>query len=126
VAPMPEQLEMGGLFRFELYLSAHGDSNDLRMSIEPYSASPQGGKSPAPIDDLVIVDQVDEFSVAYLPQPESSFEQNLNPSAAPAPGQWVESWQDFQLPGMIRIRIAPAGEDPWPTLFITPKARVLR
>ena len=125
VAPMPEQIETGGLFRFELYLSKKQASSDLRMSITPYIANPKDGQSTALIDDLPILDNVDEFRVAYLPQPTP--ESGQNPAQfKPQPGQWTEEWRDYQLPGLIRIEIKPAGEDPWPTLYIAPKTRMLR
>lgn len=124
VAPLPDQLEGGGLYRFELYLAGQDDRKELRVAIVPYQSTPdQTKRPPQPIDDIAIVEDVVNLRFAYFgPQNEGG---NLRQPNAPT-GKWVNEWREYQLPTLIRIEIARAGEDPWPSLLIAPRTLMLR
>lgn len=123
VAPLPEQVQRGGLYHFELYLAKQGKSHDLRMKISPYSMNPDRQNQVEPIDNVPIVENVKTFKISYLPR------SNMNSSGG-LPGstttQWVSEWQQPQLPALIQLDIEPEDEEPWPTLFIAPKTMMLR
>lgn len=126
VAPLPDQLEGGGLYRFKLYVAGQDDKRALRVSIVPYVSDPNQSKAePKPLDDLAIVEQVQSVKLAYYgPDPATN---SGNPPATGAPsGKWTETWSDYQLPRLIRIDIEREGEDPWPTVIIAPKTLMLR
>lgn len=125
VAAMPEQVNVGGLFRFQLYVGKNGESQDLRMAITTYTTNPDREKDAETIDDVPLVENIEHFAIAYLPR------RNLNESPDLAlPGgnaqDWTKEWAQNQLPAMIRIEIVPAGEEPWPTLVIAPRTLILR
>ncbi|CAL1241198.1 prepilin-type N-terminal cleavage/methylation domain-containing protein [Candidatus Methylocalor cossyra] len=129
VAPLPEQVKAGGLFRFRLYLSEAGERKDLRVSILPYVTQPVGEDSLDPVDDLALVEGVRQLRFAYLPR---VFQTTGQPFGAGPfqsvrqPLEWLESWQDTQLPALIRLDIEPDDEDPWPTLVVAPRTQSLR
>ncbi len=124
VAPLPDQLEGGGLYRFDLYLKEQDETKELRVSIVPYQSSPDAHKSqPKPIDDMAIVEQISDLKFAYYgPVMENG---NLPPPDGQS-GKWMNAWREYQLPTLIRIDIEREGEDPWPTLIIAPKTLMLR
>jgi general secretion pathway protein J len=128
VAPLPEQVRAGGLYRFELYVGRKdGDTKDLRMAILPYSTGPDQGRVEAPIDDLAIVENLKELKLSYLPPVFQATP--FSPVQGQGQGQtaqWTDEWQQPQLPALIRIDIEPEGEEPWPTLFIAPRTLMLR
>lgn len=128
VAPLPDQIKAGGLFRFRLYLDKKGEHQDLRVTITPYRTGPQQqqglgqNEKVEPLDDLPLVEDVAKFQASYLP------------STAMVPGaigsgddvKWVEEWNRPQLPALIKLEIEPEGEGPWPVLVIAPKTQMLR
>lgn len=125
VAPMPEQVNAGGLFRFQIYVGKNGESRDLRVAITPYVATPGMEKEVEPIDDLALVERIKSLRVAYLARRNFGAGQELS-----LPGgsqkEWTEEWTQNQLPAVIRIDIELEDEEPWPTLMIVPKTLVLR
>lgn len=124
VAPLPEQVKLGGLYRFELYLSK-GEKKDLRVAILPYSTQPDKAGTMEPLDDLALMENIEEFKLAYLPRPNPGG--NLNPLQGQNQDiRWTDEWRENQIPAMIRIDIKPTGEDSWPTLLIAPKTMMLR
>jgi general secretion pathway protein J len=127
VAPLPEQVRAGGLYRFELYVSKNGETRDLRMAIVPYATAPNQADKVEPLDDLAILEDIKEFKLSYLPHanPGLGFNQLQQPMQN-QPAQWIDEWQQPQLPALIRVDIEPEGEAPWPTLFIAPKTLMLR
>jgi general secretion pathway protein J len=127
VAPLPEQVKAGGLYRYELYVANKGEGRDLRVAILPYSTGPDQGKTQEPIDDLALLENVKEFKLAFLSR--GSQNSPLDPSGdqgSNQPAQWTDEWREFQLPALIRIDIEPEGEPAWPTLFIAPRTLILR
>jgi general secretion pathway protein J len=124
VAPLPEQVKLGGLYRFDLYISK-GEKKDLRVAILPYSTQPDKAGTVEPLDDLALLENIEELKLAYLPRPNPGG--NLNPLQGQSQDiKWSDEWREPQIPAMIRIDIKPAGEDPWPTLLIAPKTMMLR
>lgn len=124
VAPLPDQLEGGGLYRFDLYVAGQGEAKALRVSITPYQSAPDQNKSqPKPIDDLALVEQLTKARFTYY-GPEQDSASPL-PSNGPK-GKWVQEWREYQLPTLIRIDLEREGEDPWPTVLIAPKTLMLR
>lgn len=124
VAPLPDQLEGGGLYRFKVYVTGQDETKALRVSITPYRSTPETQKTePEPIDDIAIVDPVREVKFGYYGPSEN--EADNNQTGVPK-GKWVESWRDYQLPTMIRIDIDPVGEEPWPSLVLAPRTLMLR
>jgi len=124
VAPLPDQLEGGGLYRFKVYVTGQDETKALRVSITPYRSTPETQKTePEPIDDIAIVDPVREVKFGYYGPSENEADNNQN--GVPK-GKWVESWRDYQLPTMIRIDIDPVGEEPWPSLVLAPRTLMLR
>jgi general secretion pathway protein J len=126
VAPLPEQVKIGGLYRFELYLAKNGDRQDLRMAILPYSTSIDKMSKPKaePIDDLAVLENVGDFRLSYLPHPAQTANMTLSPQNPPL--QWADEWQTNQIPALIRIDLRPADEEPWPSLFVAPRTLTLR
>ena len=126
VAPLPDQLEGGGLYRFKVYVTGQDEAKELRVSITPYRSTPETQKTePAPIDDIAIVDPVREVKFGYYGPAENEADTNTNQTGAQK-GKWVEAWKDYQLPTMIRIDIDPVGEEPWPSLVLAPRTLMLR
>jgi len=124
VAPLPDQLEGGGLYRFDLYLKDQDETKELRVSIVPYQSSPDAQKSqPKPIDDIAIVEQVKNLQFAYYGP---IMENGVLPPPGGQTGKWVNEWREYQLPTLIRIDIEREGETPWPSLVIAPKTLMLR
>jgi general secretion pathway protein J len=124
VAPLPDQLEGGGLYRFKLYVAGQDDNRALRVSIVPYQSDPNQSKTePKPIDDLAIVEEVRNIAFSYY-GPETTGG-NAPPPGGPI-GKWTDTWSDYQLPTLIRIDIEREGEDPWPTVMIAPRTLMLR
>jgi general secretion pathway protein J len=127
VAPLPEQVKAGGLYRFELYVGKKdGDTKDLRMAILPYTTGPDKGQVEEPVDDLAILEDIKEFKLSYLPHVIQGSPFNPMMQQQNQPVQWTDEWQQNQLPALIRIDIEPEGEAPWPTLFIAPRTLMLR
>lgn len=128
VAPLPDQLEGGGLYRFQLYVSGQDEHRALRIAIIPYSSGPsqnqgQSLSEPKPVDDLALVEPLEHVKFAYF----GPVNDAANPSPTGMPvGKWVQEWREYQLPTLIRIEIAREGEDPWPELLIAPKSLMLR
>lgn len=123
VAPLPEQVEAGGLYRFRLYLAEEGERRDLRMNITPYTTGPQQDETPEPLDDVPLLENVKAFRLSYLGPAGPG--QSFNPAQA-QPLQWTGEWRNNQLPTLIRIDIEPEGEAPWPSLFIPIRTLMLR
>jgi general secretion pathway protein J len=124
VAPLPDQLEGGGLYRFKVYVSGQDEAKELRVTITPYRSAPETHKTePEPIDDIAIVDPVREVRFAYYGP---TGDESGNDQAGVPKGKWVESWEDYQLPTMIRIDIDPMAEEPWPSLVLAPRTLMLR
>jgi len=124
IAPLPDQLEGGGLYRFNLSVVGDDDNRSLKVLIVPYQSNPQGDKAASePFDDLAIIDHLKVFKLSYF---------GTNPGAgntvgaADQAGTWTNKWQEYQLPTLIRVQIEREGEEPWPTLLIAPKAQMLR
>ena len=124
IAPLPDQLEGGGLYRFKLSVTGEDDNKSLNVLIVPYQSNQQGDKAaPEPFDELAIIDHIKVLKLSYFgPTPESG---NTLASAGQS-GTWSNQWHEYQLPTLIRIEIERAGEEPWPTLLIAPKAQMLR
>ena len=124
IAPLPDQLEGGGLYRFSLSVTGDDDNKSLNVLIVPYQSNPQGDKAaPEPFDDLAIIDHIKALKFSYFgPTPEAG----STLASAGQPGTWSKQWHEYQLPTLIRIEIERAGEEPWPTLLIAPKAQMLR
>lgn len=128
VAPLPDQLEGGGLYRFQLYVAGQDETRALRIAIIPYSSGPsqnqgQNLNDAKPIDDLALVEPLGKVKFAYFgPVTDAS---NPSPTGAPV-GKWVQEWREYQLPTLIRIEIEREGEEPWPELLIAPKSLMLR
>ena len=125
VAPLPDQLEGGGLFRFDVYLADKDGKKALRVSIVPHQSSNNDKQKtePEPIDNIAIVEDVVNVKFAYFGTTADDDDQ----SAFGVPkGKWMNQWHEYQLPKLIRIDIEREGEDPWPRLLIAPKTLMLR
>ncbi len=122
VAPLPEQVKAGGLYRFRLYVSKNGEHKALRMAVIPYQSGPDKGETVEPLDDLALVEDIAKFTVVYLPL----VIQSPSPLAPREEVKWVEEWENPQLPALIKLDIEPANEERWPTLVIAPKTQMLR
>jgi general secretion pathway protein J len=128
IAPLPEQINAGGLYRFKLYVAERPEGKDLRVRIVPYVNNPQKiPEQQEPLDDLALLENVARFQLSYLPEKIQAEGQASNP-APPLDRSldWLEQWGGEQLPALIRVQIEAEGEDPWPTLIIAPRARSLR
>jgi general secretion pathway protein J len=122
VAPLPEQVQAAGLYRFRLYLSKNGERQDLRVAIIPYRSGPDKGETIETLDDLPLVEGVAAFKLAYLPL----VAQNPGLLGRGDPPKWTEEWRNPQLPALIKVEIEPENEEPWPTLVVAPKTQILR
>lgn len=126
VAPMPEQVNRGGLYKFNLYLARNGDTKDLRVAILPYVA-PSGAarrETVEPVDDLALLENVDAFRLSYLgpASPMASTPQLQGTREL----TWTEDWTQGQPPILIRIDIEPENEAPWPSLVLAPRTQAIR
>lgn len=123
VAPLPEQVKAGGLYRFHLYLAGTGDRKDIRVGIVPYTTGPESKDAPEPLDDLPLLENVKVFRLSYLPKsPQNTV---LGPAQS-QPAQWTDTWQNQDLPALIRIDIEPEGKGPWPGLTVAPRTQRLQ
>lgn len=122
VAPMPTQLNLGGLFRFQLYLKKNGDTDDLRLAILPYFAPStvpnKRADNPEPVDDLALLENVRGVHWFFMARPDTG-DKTKTP-------EWVEEWNDNQLPALIRVEIEPADEPAWPSLVIALRTQAIR
>lgn len=123
VAPLPEQVEAGGLYRFRLYLAEEGEHRDLRVNISPYVTGPQQNEPPTALDDLPLLENIKGLRLSYLGP--SGPARHYNPIQQ-QPMQWTDEWHNNQLPALIRIDIEPEGESPWPSLYIAIRTLMLR
>jgi hypothetical protein len=118
-APMPRQLHMAGLYRFDLYTLDNEGQNSLHLKISTYN--PNGPETSPAIDDVSLLDRLEALEIRYLPQART---QTATPSPLPltsstsTDGAWQSSWANSLPPALIRIRIKPADEETWPDLII--------
>lgn len=126
VAALPDQLEGGGLYRFQISLSGEEDNGVIKVLITPYTSTSGATDRPppAPIDDVVLLDHATFLKLSYFGVLQSQgSSQNINgqPQAV-----WSDNWHEYQLPILIKMELGRQGEAPWPTLFIAPKTQTLR
>lgn len=125
IAPLPDQLEGGGLYQFNLYLSVNEENQTVRMTITPYTSTNQANQDPPkPLDDVVILDQASNLNISYFGIPQS--QGNLQMINGQPQAIWMDEWREYQLPLLIRIDMGRVNEPPWPTIFIAPKTQSLR
>jgi general secretion pathway protein J len=108
VGALPPQVR-GGLYRFRLYLAQEGGRSDLKLSMRPFSAGGAGGGEP--IEDLLVLEEVESVRVAYYKK-----------SPAEGESRWLEEWKESFLPSLIRIDIELRGEPAWPSIVVAPRA----
>ncbi|WP_170161212.1 prepilin-type N-terminal cleavage/methylation domain-containing protein [Methylocaldum marinum] len=118
VATMPQQVRMGGLYRFRLYVAENGNHYDLKVAMRPYVSNPNSIASAAPaeaIEDVVLLENLAGIKFSYLPE-------SLQGAQTVGEG-WVSEWQQPQLPLLIQVQIEPEDEEPWPALVVALKTR---
>jgi general secretion pathway protein J len=122
-APMPPRIGVGGLFRFEIYLTDGGDDRSLRLRIYPFdhSHSSKNTSSILPIDDLILAREIQSIEIAYLPEATQD-ERNANIPADTSGATWVSRWEEDTSPALIKIKIHPIHSPPWPEIIIRPYA----
>lgn len=97
----------GALYVQEIMVAGTGSQAQL-----VYRQHPFGGGSPRP--DTVSEAQMlsGDFSIAF------SYFGSPRP---PAPPVWLDSWvSDRTLPDLVQVKIAAAGETPWPPIIVRP------
>lgn len=118
ISTMPQQVRMGGLYRFRLYVAKNGNHNDLKVAMRPYVSNPNSAGSAAavePIEDVVLLENLGGIKFSYLPE-------NLQGAQSVGEG-WLSEWQQPQLPVLIQVQIEPEGEEPWPHLVVALRTR---
>lgn len=110
---LPPQV-MGGMYRFDLHWVQSTERSELRLTIWPLSPG-DPGKVQEPIDDVVILEHVEGFSISYF---------KLNELEGRS--EWLKEWNEENMPALIRIEIAVEGEDDWPPLVVAPRPEVRR
>ena len=122
VAPMPEQINKPGLYRFELFLSDHVNGTNLKARIRSYDSSLISTESV--IDEVNVVENIEKFEIAYLPQRTSTASSIVNSqinSNMTAP-DWSDSWDESTPPALIRFRIKVMSQREWPELIVSLKS----
>ena len=124
IAALPDQLQGGGIFKFNYYLQEKNGNLALRVAIVPYISNPVREMDDLPaLDDIVVVDQLRDFKISYY----GRVSRAGNPYATQDdPLKWTNVWRDYQFPQLIRMEITREGEDPWPPLMIAPRTQMLR
>jgi general secretion pathway protein J len=108
---LPPQVR-GGIYKFRLYLAEEGERSDLKLAIRPFSSGANTGSVEGdPIEDLLVLENVERVSFAYYKRTQLEGE-----------SKWLDAWKEDFLPSLIRIDIALRGEPPWPSIFIAPRA----
>lgn len=118
ISTMPQQVRMGGLYRFRLYVAKNGNHNDLKVAMRPYVSNPNSAGSAAavePIEDVVLLENLGGIKFSYLPE-------NLQGAQSVGEG-WLSEWQQPQLPVLIQVQIEPEDEEPWPHLVVALRTR---
>lgn len=104
---------LGGLFHMHIYLRPVEQGSELRMAIFALGAD---YLRDAPVDDVLIMDQVEEFTISFLLQ-------DADDSQAE---RWMDLWQQGVMPKLVRFRIKAIGEPHWPDVIVRPMARVIK
>jgi len=105
---LPPQVR-GGLYKFRLYLAEDGERRDLKLAMRPFSTG--GGQGGAPIEDVLVLENVESVRFAYYKK-----------TTVEGESRWQEAWKEGFLPALMRIEISLRGEPAWPPLFVAPRA----
>ncbi|MEY2699454.1 MAG: hypothetical protein RIQ52_209 [Pseudomonadota bacterium] len=103
----------GGLYHLHLYLKALDSGSELRLAVFTLGAD---YLRDAPVDDVLLMDQVEVFEVAFL------FQEMDDVQAE----RWMDLWQQGSMPKLVRIRIKALGEPYWPDIVARPMGRVMQ
>ena len=124
IAALPDQLQGGGIYKFNYYLEEKNGNLALRVSIVSYISNPVREMAELPpLDNIVVVDHLKDFKISYY----GRVSRTGNAYATQDdPFKWTNVWRDYQFPQLIRIEISREGEDPWPPLMIAPRTQMLR
>jgi hypothetical protein len=107
VAPDAPGGSSGALYVQEIAVTGVGSQRQLLYRQYPFK-----GSSARPDTTSEAQMLTGDFSIAF------SYFGSPRPAAAPA---WLESWtSDRTLPDLIQVKIAAAGETPWPPIIVHP------
>lgn len=115
IAPWLSPVGAGGLYLFEIALTANGNLAVAWTLLHPEMAEAAAVR---PDGERVLLEQVQNLDIRYFGDPDF----------ADTPG-WQSSWSDPAfLPRLVAIDVGFAADDPrsWPTLIVAPEAQSVR
>ena len=127
IASLPYQIDTGGLYKFLIYKDIREGQKNLRIKITPFiaNANQTPGTEDQVIDDLVILDDIEEFELNYFKKiPSTGMGTPSANSAKQDISEWTTEWTDVSIPTLIRLKIKPKAEDAWPAIVISPKIQI--
>lgn len=97
IAPGLEHLSMGGLYHFDVSVSASGDGNRLALRISPYGSD--ADSDTAPLKESVLWEGPDEVTLSYYGSGDSADEST-----------WRDVWQEGESrPRLVSLTIGDSG-----------------
>ncbi len=112
VAPLPEYVGLGGLYRFELTQSDDRDGRNLVLSWELYRTDREQGKDEESISRRILLGDIDVLQIRYYG--------TLDPDAD---AEWQDAWDAAgRLPLLIALDLEFPESDVrfWPTFVVAP------
>ncbi len=112
VAPLPEYVGLGGLYRFELTHSDDSDGRKLVLSWELYRTDREQGKDEESISRRILLGDIDVLQIRYYG--------TLDPDAD---AEWQDAWDAAgRLPLLITLDLKFPESDVrfWPTFVVAP------
>ena len=112
VAPLPEYVGLGGLYRFELTHSDDSDGRNLVLSWELYRTDREQGKDEESISRRILLVDIDALQVRYYGTLDSD-----------ADAEWQDAWDAAgRLPLLITLDLKFPESDVrfWPTFVVAP------
>lgn len=112
IAPLPEYVGLGGLYRFELAATGEADRSDLVVTWHLFreDRAERDGEDSEEISRRVLIEGIEELEIRYYG--------TLAPDEAP---DWHDAWDDTgRLPLLIdlNLRFPPGDPRAWPRLVV--------
>jgi general secretion pathway protein J len=112
VAPLPEYVGLGGLYRFELTHSDDSDGSNLVLSWELYRPDRESGRDEDSISRRILLKNIDTLKIRYYG--------TLGPDAG---AEWQVAWDGAgRLPLLIALDLNFPKSDvrTWPNFVVAP------
>jgi general secretion pathway protein J len=114
LAPLPQHVGLGGLYRFHLRGITESGAEELILSWELYRPDRVGTAEEEQVSQRVLLEDIERLKVRYY----GAFESDLDP-------EWHEAWDaNTHLPRLISIDLAFPADDLrlWPEFVVAPVA----